>query len=217
MPFPTFSLPRSAACRLAALAVALLIPFVCWSQEAKPQPAAGDQAQGVKAELGRPDVLSQFRVGPGDILHVNVWKEPEVSGDVTVRPDGFISLPLIKDLRVDGLTPPEIKKAVTEKLKRVLADPNVTVVLKQINSKKIYVVGQVRKVGAMIMFAPMTVVQALSEAGGPNEYANTKAILVLRNQNGKQERFKFNYKDFVKGRDPAQNISLQPGDTVIVP
>lgn len=186
------------------------------------QKNAAAAAPAVKADTAAQrltaDVAASFRVGPGDVLHVNVWKEPDITADVIVRPDGFISLPLLKDLYVNEMTSPEIEKAITERLSKFLATPpDVTVMLKQVNSKKIYVIGQVHRVGATLLLAPMTVAQALSEAGGPTEYANTKGIIVLRNVDGKQRIFKFNYKDFLKGKAQEQNIPLVPGDTIVVP
>jgi polysaccharide export outer membrane protein len=176
---------------------------------------AGDKQ--VPSAPPKPAAPSDFRVGPGDVLRIDVWKEQEVSTEVVVRPDGVVSLPLTKDIKVDGMTPLEIEKLVTEKLSKFLAAPDVTVVVKQINSKKIYMVGQVHKVGSIPLLAPMTVAQALSEAGGPTEYANTKQIVVIREQGGKAQRFRFNYKDFLKGQETGQNIPLIPGDTVVVP
>lgn len=170
-----------------------------------------------EAQPGEPAVPPEFRVGPGDVLQIDVWKEKELSGDVVVRPDGRISLPLLKDLEVTGMTPMEIQKALTEKLGKFVSAPDVTVVVKQIHSKKVYLVGQVNKVGPLPLLSPMTVAQALSEAGGPTEYANSKRILVLRDENGKQIRFTFNYKDFLKGQALEENIALKPGDTIVVP
>lgn len=170
-----------------------------------------------QAPSDKPAVPPEFRVGPGDVLRIDVWKEPEVSGDVQVRPDGRISLPLIKDLEVTGMTPMEMQRVLGERLGKFIANPDVTVVVRQINSKKVYLMGQVRRVGPLPLLSPLTVAQALSEAGGPTEYANTKKIFVLRNQDGKQTRYNFNFKNFLKGEGQQDNILLQPGDTIVVP
>ena len=158
-----------------------------------------------------------FRVGPGDVLRIDVWKEGEVSSEVVVRPDGHISLPLLKELNVNGLTPLEIQKAVTEALTKFIAAPDVTVIVRQVQSKKVYVVGQVRRNGPILLVGPMTVTQALAEAGGLTDYANSKNIRVLRNEQGRQTKLKFNYKDFLKGEGEQENILLLPGDTIVVP
>jgi polysaccharide export outer membrane protein len=132
-----------------------------------------------------------------------------------VRPDGKISLPLLNDVQASGLTPEQLAAVVTEKLRKYIADPHVTVVVATINSKRIYLVGEVLRPGAATMLPNMTVLQALSSAG-INQYAKTKGIYVLRTENGKQQKLPVNYRRLVKG-DLAQNYSLQPGDTIVVP
>jgi polysaccharide export outer membrane protein len=158
-----------------------------------------------------------FRVGPGDVIAINVWKEPDVSTSVLIRPDGKISLPLVNDLEVTGRTPMEIQSLVTEKLSPFINDPNVTVTVTQINSKKVFVMGQVGRTGAYPVLEPTTVLQILTLAGGLAPFANQKGIYILRMKDGKQEKLPFNYKDVVKGERMEQNILLQPGDTVVVP
>lgn len=178
---------------------------------------AEKSSTAAKQETPAVSTAPEFRVGPGDVLRIDVWKEQEVSSTVTIRPDGRISLPLTKDIDVNNLTPIEIQKVLTAELGKFLSSPDVTVIVQQINSKKIYVMGQVSRAGSLVMVSPMTIVQALSEAGGPTEYANTKRVLVLRNDAGKQTRFTFNYKDFLKGDSAPGNIELKPGDTIVVP
>ncbi len=158
-----------------------------------------------------------YIIGPQDVLDVNVWKEPNISQTVPVRPDGKISLPLLNDVQAAGLTPMELQKDITERLKKFIDQPQVTVIVSQINSRRIYVLGQVPRPGAFPMFPNMTVLQALAEAGGYSQFANLSKMYVLRNENGKQKIFPFNYKDVVRGERANQNILLKPGDTIVVP
>ncbi|HLJ90469.1 MAG TPA: polysaccharide biosynthesis/export family protein [Candidatus Angelobacter sp.] len=158
----------------------------------------------------------EYIVGEGDLLRINVWKEPEVSQNVAVRPDGNITLPLVNEIRVSGLSPKQIQQLVTEKLTSVLTNPQVTVTVVEVRSKMVYITGEVGKPGAYPVIAPMNVLQLIARAGGLNEFANRKEIYVLRAGN-QQIRLRFNYKEVVKGRNPEQNIILQSGDTVVVP
>ena len=158
-----------------------------------------------------------YLIGPQDELNISVWKEPDVSRTVPVRPDGRISLPLIDDVQAAGLTPLQLSKAITEKLNKYFTDPQVTVIVTAINSRRIFILGEVGRPGAYPLLPDMTVLQALSGAGGFSQFANLKGIYVLRNENGKQVRYPFNYKEVIKGFRPEQNIVLKPGDTVVVP
>jgi len=169
-------------------------------------------AAPVPSTLAAPDYV----IGPEDVLHVQVWKETDLTATLPVRPDGKISLPLLNDVQAAGLTPEKLAETLTEKLKKYIADPRVTVVVTQINSKRIYLTGEVNKAGAMPMLPNMTVLQALSSAG-LNQFAKTKGIYVLRMENGKQEKLPVNYRKLVKGQDIEQNYVLQPGDTIVVP
>ena len=164
-----------------------------------------------------PIVADDYRVGAGDVIEVSVWKEPENSGVVVIRPDGKISLPLVNDLVVVGKTPMEIQQMVEEKLTPFINAPNVTVIVRDIRSKKVYVIGEVNHTGSFQITQPTTVLQMLTEAGGLRPFAKSKSIYVLRNEDGKEKRFSFNYRDAVKGKNTEQNILLQPGDTVVVP
>lgn len=163
------------------------------------------------------DIHPEYRVGPGDVVEISVWKEPEVSSTVVIRPDGKISLPLINDVIVNGKTPTEIQALLTEKLGPLINSPNVTVTVKEIKSKKAYVLGQVVRGGVFDIAQPKTVLQVLTEAGGPQPFAKLKGIYILRMQDGKQQRLPFNYKDVIKGKNIDENVLLQPGDTVVVP
>jgi polysaccharide export outer membrane protein len=134
-----------------------------------------------------------------------------------VRPDGRISLPLLNDVRAAGYTPEQLKAELEKQAAKFLADPNATVVVKEINSRKVFVTGQVAKPGSYPLIGEMNVLQLLAHVGGLLEYADAKNIVILRNENGREQRFRFNYKDIVKGKNVQQNIALKPGDTVVVP
>ncbi len=184
-------------------------------------PAAG----GVKPEMagaGGADrshgVPPNYRIGPGDVLQISVWKEPEASvPDVTVRTDGKISVPLIKEVTADGLTPIELEKHLAEKFNTYIKNAEVTVVVRQVRSKKVYVVGAVRREGPVAIESPMTVLQTLVAAGGLTDYAKTKRIYLLRTVNGRQMRFPFDYNAVIRGERPEQNIQIMPDDTIVVP
>ncbi len=158
----------------------------------------------------------EFIVGPGDGLMINVWKEPEVSQPVTVRGDCRITLQLIKDVEVCGMTPTQIQNLLTEKLSKYLTAPDVTVTLSGLQSRKVYFIGQVRRPGAMVLNGPMSISQALSDAGGLADYANDKKVIIQRMINGVTKQFIFNYRDYLKGKNPQGNILLMPGDIIMV-
>jgi polysaccharide export outer membrane protein len=145
-----------------------------------------------------------------------VWKEPDLTESLPVRPDGKISMPLLDDIQAAGMTPEQLKEQITSKLKKYIADPRVTVVVTGMNSRRIFVTGEVVHTGPLPLLPHMTMLQALAQAGF-TQFANLKAIYVLRTENGKQEKLPFNYKEVVKGNHPEQNIVLKPGDTVVVP
>ena len=157
-----------------------------------------------------------YVIGADDTLHISVWKEPDLTNTLPVRPDGKISMPLLNDVQAAGLTPMQLADSLTEKLKKYLADPRVTVVITQMNSQRVYVLGEVLHSGALPLLPNMTVLQALATAGF-TQFANTKNIYVLRTVNGKQQKMAFNYKQAMRGDAVAQNISLKPGDTIVVP
>ncbi|MGA9133241.1 MAG: polysaccharide biosynthesis/export family protein [Candidatus Sulfotelmatobacter sp.] len=161
-------------------------------------------------------VPAEYVIGADDTLHISVWKEPDLTVTLPVRPDGKISLPLLNDVAAAGLTPMQLKDSITEKLKKYIADPRVTVVVTAMNSQRFFVTGEVVHSGPMPLLPDMTVLQALSAAGF-NQFANVKGIYLLRTENGRQVKLPFNYKEVVKGSHPEQNIMLKPGDTVVVP
>jgi polysaccharide export outer membrane protein len=158
-----------------------------------------------------------YMIGPEDMLDINVWKEPDVSRIVPVRPDGRISLPLINDVQAAGISPTQLAHDVTDKLRKYFNDPQVTVIVTQINSQRVFVVGEVLHAGAFPLIPGMTVLQALSSAGGFTTFADQKKIHVMRLRDGKHVELPFNYRDVLKGDNPDQNIKLEPGDTVVVP
>ncbi|HZR29539.1 MAG TPA: polysaccharide biosynthesis/export family protein [Terriglobales bacterium] len=187
------------------------------SEQASKEPVLGVQTGGEpKAVHDVPAPEQEYLVGEGDLLHINVWKEPEISQSVTVRPDGNISLPLIDEFRVAGLSPRAIQQLVTDKLKSVLTNPQVTVTVAEVRSKMVYVTGEVGKPGAYSVVAPMNVLQLIARAGGLTQFANRKQIYILRSSS-QDNRLKFNYSEVVKGHNPDQNVILHSGDTVVVP
>jgi polysaccharide export outer membrane protein len=160
---------------------------------------------------------STYVIGPEDILQVNVWKEAEISALVPVRSDGKISLALLDDVQAAGLTPVQLAANISERLKRFISTPRVTVIVTAMNSRKAYIMGQVTRQGAILLVSDLTVLQALSAAGGPAPFASLRRIYVLRNEGGKQQKLPFNYAEVIKGRNTEQNIVLKPGDTIVVP
>jgi polysaccharide biosynthesis/export protein len=158
-----------------------------------------------------------YVIGPNDVLNVVFWREADLSGDVTVRPDGNISLPLLNDIQAAGRTPEELRTALREVAARYVEDPNPTVVVKQINSRKVFVTGNVMKPGAYALLDATTVLQLISMAGGLKEFADDRNIIVIRTENGRQSSFVVNYHDVIRRRNLKQNIALKSGDTVVVP
>lgn len=158
-----------------------------------------------------------YVIGPQDILDVSVWKEPEVSRSVPVRPDGKISLPLLNDVQAAGLTPGQLMTDIATGLGKFMTNPEVTVIVTQINSQHVYILGEVTRSGGYVLLPGMTVLQAISNAGGLTQFANSKKIYVLRQDGAKQDKLFFNYKDVLAGKHAEQNILLKSGDTVVVP
>jgi polysaccharide export outer membrane protein len=165
-----------------------------------------------------PAVAANYIIGPDDILSVLFWRDKDLSADVVVRPDGKISLPLLNDVQAGGLTPSQLRDAINVVARQYVEEPSVTVVVKQINSRKLFITGQVEKPGPYPMSGPTTVLQLISMAGGLKEFTDGKKILVMRTDKaGKQTGYLFNYRQVTSGKNLAQNIELQPGDTVVVP
>jgi polysaccharide export outer membrane protein len=223
--------------RTIALAMTALLPLGCGltaaPQQEKPpavDPRPGDPTPraGVEtdpAKMGAPSKTTEpaakalpvdtktFVIGAEDVLAIRVWREPELSGTYTVRPDGKISIPLVNEVQAAGLTPEQLSASITQSLTRYINRPEVSTAVQQVNSRKYYIQGEVQRPGAYPLVVPTTVLEALVNAGGFREFANTKKIIILRN--GK-ERLTFNFKDVTKGKNTHQNILLQPGDQIIV-
>jgi polysaccharide export outer membrane protein len=197
-----------------ALAILVMLGSAAAAQDTS---QANNKPATAVAQAGIPTSVagSSYVIGPEDVLMVSVWKEPDLTSTLPVRPDGSISLPLLNDVQAAGLTPMQLAAAITEKLKKYVGDPRVTVVVKEINSKKIYVTGEVQHTGALQMQPGMTVLQALADAGF-TQFANTKRIYILRTENGAEQKIPVNYKQLVKGR-AGQDVALKPGDTIVVP
>jgi polysaccharide biosynthesis/export protein len=159
----------------------------------------------------------EYVIGESDLLHINVYKEAELSQNAIVRPDGMISLPLVNEVKVGGKTPLQVQQELAQSLKAYLVDPQVTVTVVDVRSKRVFVTGEVIHPDAYPLLTPTTVLQVVAKAGGPTPYANLKGIFVLRNVNGKQEKIPIPYKDVIKGKKPDRDIQLQSGDTVVIP
>jgi polysaccharide export outer membrane protein len=206
--------------------VRLLFPVVClfvstclWAQNgtsadkvtsALPKEPAASSAQSV--------IASSFVIGVDDILAINVWKEPDISRSVPVRSDGKISLPLVGELQARGQTPKKLEVEIAKRLQQYISDPEVTVIVQEIKSQKFNVLGMVMRPGSYPLTKPTTVLDAIALAGGFRDFAKQKDIYVLRPvAQGSPKRLTFNYKDVVKGRNPAQNIELESNDTIVIP
>jgi polysaccharide export outer membrane protein len=197
---------------MSGLAVAGLVVLAGVSRAGQGQKTEADKSRPVAATAD-----ASYVIGPEDVLNIDVWKEKEISSTVPVRPDGKISLPLLNDVQAAGLTPMQLQSEIRDGLKKFISDPQVTVIVTQINSRKIFVLGEVLRPGTFPMLPHMTVLQALSAAGGFTQFAKEKGVYVLRTVNGRQTTLPFNYKEVVRGRNAEQNIELKPGDTIVVP
>jgi polysaccharide export outer membrane protein len=161
---------------------------------------------------------TRFIIGNDDLLSINVWKEPDISRSIPVRSDGRISLPLVGEVQAAGRTPLQLEQDIANKLRNFIAAPEVTVMVQEIHSQKFNILGQVAKPGSYSLDLATTVLDALAAAGGFKDFANQKGIYILRqNPGGGQSRIAFNYKNVIKGKNPQQNVKLEPGDTIVVP
>jgi polysaccharide export outer membrane protein len=192
-----------------------------FAQTANPAAAAQSMpAAAVAAAAPRPSdpvVPPGYVIGTDDVLSIVYWKDKDMSSEAQVRPDGRIALPLINEVVAAGLTPEQLRERLTEESKRFMEDASITVVVRQINSRKVFITGEIYKPGTYPLTSATTVMQLIATAGGLREYANAKKIVIMRSENGKQRSLPFNYKDIVEGKNLQQNIELKPGDTVIVP
>jgi len=161
---------------------------------------------------------ASYVVGEADVLRVNVWKQPELSqANVRVRPDGMVSLPLIGDVKVSGMTPVQIEARLVAGLKSYVNEPRVTVAVIEVASKMVYVTGEIARPGAYPLVGPVDILQLIAKAGGVTPYAHRKSMFVLRQVEGSKQKLSVNYNQIIRGKSPEQNINLQPGDTVVVP
>lgn len=190
------------------------------SPAAQPAPAATAPARtGGAAPAATAGVVAPpgYVIGPDDSLDIVFWREKDLSAAVVVRPDGMISLPLINDVRAEGLTPEQLRVALTTAAAKFVEEPTVTVVVKAINSRRVFITGQVGKPGPYALGGPTTVLQLIATSGGVAEYAKKDKIMIVRKENGKDIVHSFNYEEVMKGKKLQQNIELKPGDTIIVP
>jgi polysaccharide biosynthesis/export protein len=204
----------------------LLLPIAVQAQQMPPAPAKAPEA-ATAAPPSAAQMTSQpkgttmidstsYVIGAEDNLQVTVWKEPTLSGTFPVRPDGMISLVLVGDIPAAGITPVQLGNDIATRLKKYIQDPSVSVVVTAVNSQRIFIIGEVGKVGPMMLAPGMTPLQAISAAGGLSTFANAKRIYILRGPQGKQTKIPFNYKQALKG-ESKQLVTLQPGDTIVVP
>jgi polysaccharide biosynthesis/export protein len=219
----TMTIPAKKMCRrLSMFAVCILISGWLAAQtdatknaKSGAQTTASDPVAGGTAVLAHNDT---YVIGVDDVLAINVWKEPDVSRTVPVRSDGKISLPLAGEVQASGETPLQLEKLLATKLQSFISEPEVTVIVSEVKSQKFNILGMVSKPGSFPLTNSATVLDAIALAGGFRDFAKQKSIYILRqNPDGSQSRLPFNYKEVIKGKDSAQNIKLQPRDTIVVP
>ncbi len=198
---------------LCVMCAALAMPAAAQSPVPQQQPPAAAR----DGEPGGVSLPPGYVIGTDDVLTIVFWRDKEMSADAVVRPDGLISLPLINEVQAAGLTPEQLRESLVKAASKFLEEPTASVVVKQINSRKVYLTGMVTKAGSYPLTGNLNVLQLIAEAGGLQEYADSKHIVIVRNEAGRETRFKFNYNDVVKGKNVEQNMTLKPGDTVIVP
>jgi len=193
-----------------------------------PTPSQADRGLPTGAVAASPETSSvpsgnkphdnSFVIGNDDHLAINVWKEQDLTRSIPVRSDGKISLPLVGEVQAAGRTPLQLEQEIATKLRNYITDPEVTVIVEQINSQKFNILGQVAKPGSYSLSVATTVLDAIAAAGGFRDFAKQKSIYILRqNANGGETRIAFNYKDVITGKNPGQNIKLEPRDTIVVP
>jgi len=176
-------------------------------------PAAETPAEAKPSAPAAPIDPKAYIIGPEDLISIRVWREPENSGNFVVRPDGKVSVPLVGEIQAAGLTPEKLSESIAESLQKVMVHPEVTVGVEKVNSKKYYIQGEVNRPGSYPLVIDTTILEALVNAGGFRDFANTKKIVILRGT----ERIKFNYNQVTHGKKMEQNILLKPGDQIIVP
>jgi len=190
-----------------------------WAQDASKSTSAKTAATAADRETAGSTAKphdNSFVIGNDDVLAINVWKEPDISRSIPVRSDGKISLPLVGEVQAAGLTPLKLETDIAAKLKSYISEPEVTVMVQQVNSQKFNILGQVARPGSYVIANSPTVLDAIALAGGFRDFAKQKSIYILRQGSG-EGRIPFNYKEVSQGKNMSQNIKLQPGDTIIVP
>jgi len=204
-------------CRVAAAGLLLAACAVTASAQAPAAQERKTPAVAAAAVPARP-VASDYVIGADDVLSILFWRDKDLSApEVTVRPDGKVTLPLLNDMQAAGLTPDQLRDAILVAAQKYVEDPNPTVIVKEIKSRKVFITGQVEKAGPYPLNGSTTVLQLIAMAGGLREFADGKDISVMRTENGKPSVFEFNYQDVLKKRNLRQNIELKPGDVVVVP
>jgi polysaccharide export outer membrane protein len=202
--------------------LALAIAAPGWALQDKPQAApqtAAEQTKPDTTQLAKPLAVpvsvdpNTYTLGPDDVVYVRVWREPDLSGNLAIRPDGKITMPLINEVKASGLTPTQLANTITQALSKYVNNPQVMVAVEAVRSKRYFMSGEINRTGAYPLGSPTTVFEALTMAGGFHEFANKKKIVIIRGA----KRFRFNWNDVVKGKNLAQNIYLENGDQVIVP
>jgi polysaccharide biosynthesis/export protein len=209
--------------KLTCLMVLATATVAVWAQDdgannppAEENGAKADKASAPETHSAAPTVPVDYVIGADDTLHISVWKEPDMSVTLPVRPDGKISIPLLDDVQAAGMTPMQLATSIKLKLKKYIEDPRVTVVVTAMNSQRVYVTGEVTHSGPIPLLPGMTVLQALSSAGF-TQFANLKAIYLLRTENGQETKIPFKYKDAIRGKSTQTDLALKPGDTIVVP
>ena len=206
-----------------ALAAAASTSLAVLAQAPAPALAANAAASAPAAAAAavvpvRPATPNGYVIGVDDVLSILFWRDKDLSApEITVRPDGKVTLPLLNDVQAAGLTPEQLRDSVLDAARKYVEDPNPTVIVKEIKSRKVFITGQVEKPGPYPLNGTVTVLQLIATAGGLRDFADGKNISVIRVRDGKQSVFEFNYQDLLKKRYLTQNIELTPGDTVVVP
>jgi polysaccharide export outer membrane protein len=193
---------------------AALAGLVLLSPSARAQSAP---AHASSTAAAAPVVPGDYIIGADDSLSIVFWRDKDMSADVVVRPDGKISLPLLNEVQAAGYTPEQLRDHLVEAASKYVEEPNATVVVKEIRSRKVFITGNVAKPASYPLTGQMNVMQLIAQAGGLLEYADSKNIVIMRTEGSKQQHFQMNYNDVIKQKNVAQNISLKPGDTVVVP
>ena len=222
---PSVTLPLrsfvSIGLRRFAVLLALLVAggfSASWAQSGLTPEPVGDIPGVPSPDPAAADLPAEYTIGPDDVLQVRVWREPDVSVDsLVVRADGKISVPLVGEVYATGLATRELEDILTAKFKRYINNPVVTVIAREIRSRRIYLIGGVGRPGSMPLVGGMTALDAIAEAGGLTDYAKAKKISILRDTPQGRMRIPFNYIDVLKGKDPGGDIPLQAGDRIVVP